>query len=247
MSPTGEKLTASLEDYLEAILVLSREKKVARVRDIAGHIGVAMSTVNGALKRLAQKGLVRHERYEFVELTPAGTRLAQKVLDRHNLLIHLLRDILHVKAETADKDACALEHHLSQETVNRILDFFFFIDVCPKGAQTWTALYQKCMNGDCDEVNCPLRKLGPEGRRLKAAGKEKLTLKHIRPGYKARVVKVRGGGAIRRRLMDMGISPGVMLEVKRVAPLGDPVEVRLRGYNLSLRKNEADSIDVELI
>ncbi len=247
MLHTSHKLTASLEDYLEAILVLSREKKVARVRDIAGRIGVAMSTVNGALKRLALQGLVRHERYEFVELTPAGARLAKKVLDRHNLLKHLLRDILHVEADTAEKDACAIEHYISQETVNRILDFFFFIEICPKGAQTWTALYQQCMSGECDEVDCPMRKLGPEGRRLKAAGKEKLTLKHIRPGYKARVLKVRGSGAIRRRLMDMGISPGTTLEVKRVAPLGDPVEVKLRGYNLSLRKNEADAIDVEPI
>ena len=240
-------LSQSLEDYLEAILMLSRRKKVVRVRDIASHLEVAMSSVNGALKRLVEEGLVNHERYEFVELTHTGEMLAQKVLDRHNLLMHLLHDVLHVDEETAEKDACAIEHHLSQKTIDHILDFFFFAEVCPKGTETWKEFYDKCIGGECGEKGCPLRKLWPEGRHLKVTGKEPLTLKHIRPGYKVKVLKVRTKGRLRKRLMDMGFSPGAMVEVKRVAPLGDPVEVNIRGYNLSLRKKEANAIEVELV
>jgi Fe2+ transport system protein FeoA len=62
----------------------------------------------------------------------------------------------------------------------------------------------------------------------------------------ARVVSVGGEGALRRRLMEMGLLPGTSVEVVRVAPLGDPIEVRLRGYSLSLRRADARSIDVEL-
>jgi DtxR family Mn-dependent transcriptional regulator len=210
-------------------------------------MGVAMSSVNGALKRLIDKGLVHHERYEFVDLTHKGEQLAKKILDRHNLLTHLLHDMLRVDPETADKDACAIEHHLSQETIDRILDFFFFIEVCPKGTKTWKKYYDKCLNGSCNEEQCSLRMLRPEGRHVKVTGDESLTLKHIRPGFTVQVKKILATGSLRKRLMDMGFSQGVNVEVLRVAPLGDPVEVKVRGYNLSLRKDEADSIVVQLM
>jgi Fe2+ transport system protein FeoA len=61
----------------------------------------------------------------------------------------------------------------------------------------------------------------------------------------ARVTSVGGEGALRRRLMEMGLLPGTPIEVVRVAPLGDPIEVRLRGYSLSLRRDDARAIDVE--
>lgn len=131
-------LSSSLEDYLEAILVLSRRKKVVRVRDIAERLGVAMSSVNGALKRLAEQGLVSHERYEFVDLTEKGQTLAQKILDRHQLLKRFLINVLHVSEDIAEKDACCIEHHLSQETVDHILDFYLFIESSPEKFKTWS-------------------------------------------------------------------------------------------------------------
>ena len=241
MSLSLGDLSASLEDYLEAILVLSREKKAVRVRDIAHRLGVAMSSVNGALKRLAEQNLVRHERYEYVELTSDGEKIAQKVLDRHNLLCHFLSDILQVPPDLAEKDSCLIEHHLSQETIDRILDFFFFVDVCPLGNRGWKKLYKNCVNGECPDKECELRKLRPEGRHLRVSGKEKpLTLKHIKPGFKACVKKIVAKGKLRKRLLDMGFAPGIQVHVQRVAPLGDPIEVKVRGFNISLRKSEAD-------
>jgi len=72
------------------------------------------------------------------------------------------------------------------------------------------------------------------------------TLKELKPGQKGEVVKVVGGGSLYRRILDMGIVKGAEIEVERVAPLGDPIEVQLKGYHLSLRKNEAGSIHVEV-
>jgi len=239
-------LSSSLEDYLEAILVLSREKKVVRVRDIASHIGVAMSSVNGALKRLAEQGMVHHKRYEFVDLTHKGEQLAQKILNRHNLLNRLLRDVLYVTPEIAEKDSCAIEHYLSQETIDRILDFFFFVEVCPKGVETWQKVYEKCLKGECEEEDCALRKLRPEGRYITLTEGNDVTLKHIQPGCQVKVKKVCASGKLRKRLLEMGFSPGTPVRVERVAPLGDPVEVKVRGFSLSLRKSEADAITVEL-
>ncbi len=71
------------------------------------------------------------------------------------------------------------------------------------------------------------------------------TLRDVKIGHKARVVKVNGEGAIRRRIMDMGITRGVEIYVRKSAPLGDPIEIMVRGYELSLRKADCEMIEVE--
>lgn len=71
------------------------------------------------------------------------------------------------------------------------------------------------------------------------------TLKQVKIGGTATVVKIHGEGAVKRRIMDMGITKGVQVYVRKVAPLGDPVEVTVRGYELSLRKADAEMIEVE--
>ena len=71
------------------------------------------------------------------------------------------------------------------------------------------------------------------------------TLRDAKPGETVSVVKINGAGAVRRRIMDMGVTKGATITVRKVAPLGDPVEVTVRGYELSLRKGDAQSIEVE--
>jgi len=71
------------------------------------------------------------------------------------------------------------------------------------------------------------------------------TLKGIECGSNVKVVKVLGDGAVKRRIMDMGITKGTTVSIKKIAPLGDPIEVTVRGYDLSLRKEDADKIMVE--
>lgn len=71
------------------------------------------------------------------------------------------------------------------------------------------------------------------------------TLRQAKIGDTVKVVKLHGEGAVKRRIMDMGITKGVQVHVRKVAPLGDPVEVTVRGYELSIRKADADRIEVE--
>ncbi|MCK5332931.1 MAG: ferrous iron transport protein A [Candidatus Aenigmarchaeota archaeon] len=73
------------------------------------------------------------------------------------------------------------------------------------------------------------------------------TLNKLEENKKARIVAIRGLGIVHRRLLDMGLVKGALIEVKKVAPLGDPIEVKIKGYNLSLRKKEAASITVDVI
>ena len=70
-------------------------------------------------------------------------------------------------------------------------------------------------------------------------------LKELEPGEKGKIVRIKGGGSIHRRLLDMGLVSGSEVEVERVAPLGDPIEVRVKGYHLTLRNFEAETILVE--
>ena len=74
-----------------------------------------------------------------------------------------------------------------------------------------------------------------------------MTLKEVKPGITVKVVKISGEGAVKRRIMDMGLTKGVEVFVRKVAPLGDPVEVTVRGYELSVRKADAELIEVEIV
>lgn len=71
------------------------------------------------------------------------------------------------------------------------------------------------------------------------------TLRDVKIGETAKVVKLHGEGPVKRRIMDMGITKGVEIFVRKVAPLGDPIELTVRGYELSIRKSDAESIEVE--
>lgn len=74
-----------------------------------------------------------------------------------------------------------------------------------------------------------------------------MTLKDARVGSTVKVVKIHGEGAYKRRIMDMGITKGSSIFIRKVAPLGDPVEITIRGYELTLRKDDADCVDIEEI
>lgn len=71
------------------------------------------------------------------------------------------------------------------------------------------------------------------------------TLGSVKVGASAKIVKINGEGALRRRIMDMGITKGITVYVRKVAPFGDPIELTVRGYELSIRKEDADKIEVE--
>lgn len=111
-------MTQSLEDYLEAVYMLS-EKGPAQVRDVAKTLGVKMPSVVKAIHELKKLELVTQEPYGPILLTEKGARLAKHVLDRHTLIREFLMK-LGVSMKNADKDACLMEHILSAETLDKI-------------------------------------------------------------------------------------------------------------------------------
>ncbi len=115
-------MTKSLEDYIEAIFVLIRQKGAARVRDVAADLHVKMPSVVKAMAELKKLELVTQEPYGDIELTAKGRRVANSVLARHTILKAFLVK-LGVTEKVADNDACLMEHILSAQTMDRIRNF----------------------------------------------------------------------------------------------------------------------------
>ncbi len=116
-------ITPSLEDYLETILEVADAKGGARTTDIADRLGVSKASVNQAVSQLAERGLVRQERYGPVYLTELGQARAALVYKRHQAIKSFLMTVLGVSEATAEDDACKIEHVLSRESMECLLDF----------------------------------------------------------------------------------------------------------------------------
>ena len=149
-----KKLSSTMEDYLEAIFNLEKDKKAVRVKDIAQKMDVKLPTVTSMLNALAGRGLVNHEKYEYVELTAKGKRIAKDVFHRHVVLRDFLSDILNVDAKTADEDACKMEHAVSPVTLDRFVKFMEFVEDCPRGGSDWLQRFDEYQQHGRVDDNC---------------------------------------------------------------------------------------------
>lgn len=120
-------LTEGLEDYLEAVLLEERERRVVRTKDLARRLGVKSPSVNAAVRELVKLGLARHESYGHIELTPAGRRKAALVYSRHQTLYRFFADVLNVPADVSEESACGMEHHLDAGAVKRLARLLEFL------------------------------------------------------------------------------------------------------------------------
>jgi DtxR family Mn-dependent transcriptional regulator len=123
VATSAADISASMENYLEAIYLLTREKSVARSRDIAGRLGVNRSSVTGALKALRERRLVNYEPYGYVTLTRTGRDAARRVRRRHEALRDFFVNCLAIDEHEADEAACRMEHGISKHIVDRLIDF----------------------------------------------------------------------------------------------------------------------------
>ena len=121
--PESELLSASLEDYLETIYHLVEEGRVARVKDIAARLKVRMPSVTGAVRSLAAKGLVEHDPYSYVTLTPKGEKVARELVRRHEVLTRFLTEQLGLGKEAAERNACSMEHAIEPIVLERLIEF----------------------------------------------------------------------------------------------------------------------------
>lgn len=116
-------LRKSGEDYLEAILFIEEEKGIVKSVDIATYLGVSKPSVNKALTILQEMGYVSKPNYSQVTITQEGRKKAKAVAQKHSALTRLLTDVLGVSEDVAEKDACKIEHDISEETTQKLIVF----------------------------------------------------------------------------------------------------------------------------
>ena len=147
------KLSASLEDYLEAILNLGSENNFARSKDIAKLVGVSRASVTGALRVLKKKGLANYKPYDYVTLTESGRAAAGEIVRKHNILKSFFIDVLGVDADVAQKAACKAEHELGSEIIAKLLCFIEFVTQSSKNGYDLADEFQKF----CNNINISKR------------------------------------------------------------------------------------------
>lgn len=224
-----KSLSASLEDYLQAIFWTVAAKGAARAKDIARQLGVKASSVTGALQTLAEKRFVHYQPYEAITLTAEGFDEAARVAQRHFIVREFFVRVLGLDEAVADKEACRMEHCVGDDVAERLATLMEFVKAHPDIESGVSQLLAERYRSA--EMPAQVRR-GP------------VTVADLRSGQKAVIVAVRSGGVLARRLVDMGLGRGALVEVEGVAPTGDPIRVKIRGYQLALRRTEAAAISV---
>ncbi len=115
--------TVAMESYLEIIYRLEKIDVVARVKDIAEELDVSTPSVSSMLDRLVEDELAVHEKYGYVRLTAKGHRRGKELESKHQAVMEFFRDILHVDEKVADEDACEIEHVISKESIDKLVEF----------------------------------------------------------------------------------------------------------------------------
>jgi Mn-dependent DtxR family transcriptional regulator len=118
-----EKLTFTMENYLEAVYELSDGENGVRMSDIADRLGVSKPTTNSAMATLSEKGLITNEKYGVIFLTPAGKKLAEITSKKHQIIRAFFVDLLKIAPNIADEDACAIEHVISSDSIQAMQEF----------------------------------------------------------------------------------------------------------------------------
>ena len=132
-------ITSHLEEYLEAILHIARETGEAHASLVADKVGVTRASVTGALRALADRGLIVYQPYQPVTLTETGRSTAQACADRHEFLHLFFRDQLGMEDGEADSVACKVEHTAGPTVLDRLAEFGRFLEECREVDLTWSS------------------------------------------------------------------------------------------------------------
>ncbi|TVQ26201.1 MAG: metal-dependent transcriptional regulator [Spirochaetaceae bacterium] len=162
MASAHKPLTESLEMYLKAIYTVEQRKKAARVTDIAGELGVMGSSVTAALRSLRDRELINYSPYDIVTLTETGEEVARDVVRKYATLRDFFVKVLGMDEQSAEEDACHMEHRVSPQLFERLTRFVEYYETCPMEKVSWNDdVGYFCARPDhrCDQCPRPLVKI----------------------------------------------------------------------------------------
>lgn len=213
--------TPVVEDYLKAIWYLSQSEAPVSTSRIAERLGLSAAAVTAMVKRLAENGLLKHEPYYGVRLTPAGELAGLRIIRRHRVLELFLTETLGYEWDRVHDEAERLEHAASDELIERLARLLGEPERDPHGAAIPTA------QGELDQAVYP-------------------TLADLAPGDDVRVVEVRVHEPEQLRYLgSLDLYPGARVEVLELAPFDGPVSLRVNGEPRVLSRSLARRLHVE--
>jgi DtxR family Mn-dependent transcriptional regulator len=199
-------LSANIEEYLEWIYRLSREQEEVTTSDLARSLKVSPASVTGMVKRLAEKGLIHHEKYHGISLSEEGRARALTTIRRHGLLERLLVDVLGLPWHLVDEEAGRLEHHITPDVEERLMKFLGHPTTCPHGQ--------------------PIDWIEPESN---------IRLGELQPGETAEVARIGDETPdFLVYVSELGLKPGARVHVTSRSPFHGPLIVRVNGRDHAL-------------
>lgn len=235
-------MSTSTEEYLEALYNLTHDSKPASTSAISKRLNIAPASVTEMMHKLAGEGYVNYSPYQGVTLTPQGYRLAEKMTRKHRLLERFLHDVLKIGNDKVHKEACEMEHALSDETARAMCQALKAPDSCPDDGQ----LIPACDLGfsSCEEC----RKWGQNDPEQIARRKSSVVpMSDLKENQEGMISFIRGDNKVLRRLLDLGLTPNTKIRVCRVSPLKGPVEISCRGSRLALGDEIARNVFLEKV
>ena len=230
----------TIEDYLKALYILTRNGKPISTTEIAEHFKIAPASVTEMLKKLSEKGYVQYSPYHGAHLTNKGFQVAERITRKHRLLERFLHDVLRIKKDKVHLEACEMEHDLSDEAEESLCRFLNHPDKCPDDEKIIPACslpFSSCE--ECVAVHKKgLEEVGRRNRNL-------VSIFSLKEGDQGKVSFIRGEHKVLQRLLDMGLTPGTSVRIIRVAPLRGPIEVGVRGSKVALGEDIASNVFVD--
>ncbi|MBU1704955.1 MAG: DtxR family transcriptional regulator [Nanoarchaeota archaeon] len=215
-------MNITIENYLQTMYYLFEKdtNKGIKSIDIAKELKISRPSVSSMVKKLAKEGYLIADKYSKIFLTEFGKKEARKLMHKHRVIEVFLVDVLGHNVDNVHEEAHELEHAFSDESIEKLDGLLNNPRLSPMG---------KSIPHDKDGVEVM-----------------NMTLDKLQKGQTGRIIKVSGKGSLHKRILDMGVVKGTLVKVEKVAPLGDPIEIKVKGYSLSLRKDEARNIEVAL-
>lgn len=218
----SEEISATVEEYLEAIYKLEEGKGTAKTGDLAKQLNVALGTITNTIESMEKQNFVVHKPYKGVKLTDKGRKIALDVIRRHRLSERLLTDVLRLGWSKAHEAACKLEHAFADKELSKSLEEALgHPKTCPHG----------------NPIPSEFGKLTEE---------ESVVLTALDCGEKGTIVKVTDERLdMLQYLATLGLVPGASIEIEEKAPFNGPIMVKVLGASCALGRNVASVIWVK--
>ncbi len=242
---TLPRLSSAMEDYLEAIYQLEKDRRIARVRDIARRLGVKMSSVSSALKSLNSRGLISYDPHQYITLTERGIAKAKEIVRRHEVLKRFLSTVLKLEEEAAEDNACRIEHHLDPEVIDRLVGLAEFVETCPVDQTRW----MESVRTGCEDctpcLDAARKKLLDRAKAQRAALAKGMTLAVADLGSQVIIEAIKGPAKFRRELSLHGLDSGVIAQIEDKEKDSGALHLNVKGYHVSVTKADASKILVK--